>query len=190
MLLENPSSGFIPFTIVFCLAVALINGVLAWVRPKISRFSAHPKLPLFAWLNCAIFFVLAIYYIHMSMTSYTALQLSKDAKSNTEASVTAIFAFIRGPVKIDKDQIKSILVEKEWTSRKRGPENWYEVIVETKDGASIRPNWSISEKISDEYNNLARFVQEMQSQNLPLSFSYKDKQGKTHLTQSITDRPE
>lgn len=189
MLLENPSSNFLTFTILFCILVAIFNGVLAFVRPKIIKAPPRPVTHVFTWLNCAIFVVLASYYSYLSMTSYTGLQLSKDANGAGNSSITAIFAFVRSPLEIERDQLESIAVKQEWTQRKHGPENWYRIIIKTRAGQVIEPNWSISAKNKDEYTEFAKFVDEMKNQNLPLSFSYKDEQGRIHSTQSITERP-
>ncbi|MDX2108096.1 MAG: hypothetical protein SFY67_17000 [Candidatus Melainabacteria bacterium] len=123
----------------------------------------------------------------MAITSYTGLELSKkDEKSTIEAR----FALFRAPILIGQDQLKTIFVKQEWTQRKFGPEDWYEIVLENNDGTRLVPNWSISAKTKDEYEQLAQFVQEMQKRNLPVQFSYKDKNGKLHETKSLTERPE
>ncbi len=189
MLLENPSSNFLSFTILFCFLVAIFNGVLAFVRPKIIKVPPRPVTHVFTWLNCAIFLALASYYCYLSVTSYTGLQLSKDSNDAKNSSITAIFAVVRNPLEIKRNELQSIAVEQEWTQRKHGPENWYRIIIKTITGQVIEPNWSISAKNQNEYAKLAEFVDEMKSQNLPLSFTYKDEQGRIHSTQSITERP-
>lgn len=86
--------------------------------------------------------------------------------------------------------IKSVTVSQEWTSRKHGPENWYEVLIEKNNGTMLGPNWSISDKSKDELERLTQLVEQMQSQGLPLAFTYKDKNGKLHKTKSLMERPE
>jgi len=177
MLLENPSTSFVTYAIIFLFTVATINGVLAWFR----------KIHFMSWLSCIIFLGVGIYYLNLAMTTYTGLQLSKREE---QPAIEANFALFRGPVIYGKDQIKTIDIKQEWTSRKHGPENWYEIVVENSKGEKLEPNWSISDKSKSEYEQLTKFVQEMQIRNLPVHFSYKDKQGKMHETQSITERPE
>lgn len=178
MILENPSSNFISLATSICFFLATLSGVLA--RSK--------KTHLLTWLSCVLFLGVGISYLYLAMTSYTGLELSK--KEDNKSTIEARFALFRAPILIQQYQLKTIYVKQEWTQRKLGPENWYEIVVESNDGTRFIPNWSISAKTKDEYEKLALFVQEMQNRNLPLQFSYKDKNGKLHETQSLTERPE
>ncbi|MCW5823978.1 MAG: hypothetical protein KIT34_14330 [Cyanobacteria bacterium TGS_CYA1] len=177
MLLENPSTDFITLAVLFLFLVATINVVLASIKKKL----------LVSWLSAIVFTGIGVYYLYLAMTCYTALELSKNAQ---QPSLEARFALFHGPQTLSKEQIKSIYVRQEWTSRKHGPENWYEVLIESKAGKVLSPNWSVSDKNKEELEQLTRLVEQMQSQGLPLAFTYKDKNGKLHQTKSLIERPE
>lgn len=181
MLIENPSSSFIVIFIVFCLIAVVSTAVKALQKPKGY---------VWGWLACGLFSTISLYYVTLSMTSYTALEISQSDEPNSDCALTARFASARFPLTIRKGELRTILIEQKWTQRKHGPENWYEVILETRDGSKLRPNWSISENALVEYAQLVLFVRDLKEKNMPLSYSYTDKHGHTHLTHSITERPD
>lgn len=203
MLIDNPSKVLLYFAAGGSLSVAIIYGVLGVMAPRTTqrqlakflkrkdfeKFSEKPlcnKLMCFtSWFICLLMSYLSAYLINLSVTSYSELHLLEKGQS-----LTAKFVIIRAPKTITRDQLKSININQEWTLRKRGPEFWYEVVPETKDGTKLKPNWSISAKNTAEFARLVQFVEELKKLEFPLSFSYKDKQGKIHLTQSLMERPE
>lgn len=187
--------------VIFCPIVAILFIVFCWslsdskLERWINRYRkehgrSEIKIPAdktvlaMAYFQCLFISSIAGYLFYLHVTAYNSLSLSPDGKS-----LTATFAFIRGPEILASDQLKSVNIEQEWTNRKFGPENWYKVVPETKAGYRLEPNWSISEKGSPEFPKLLQFVEEMKRLGLPLQFTYKDKQGKTHQTQSLLERP-
>lgn len=199
--IENNSAPIAGIAVLFCPFVAILTGLLGWSlsnsklehwinqqRKKQGR--SEVKVPMdklgiaLCYFQSVFLTSIALYLFYLHVTAYNSLSLSPDGKS-----LTATFAFIRGPEILAAEQLKSINIEQEWTSRKFGPENWYKVVPETKAGYRLEPNWSISEKGSPEFPKLLQFVEEMKRLGLPLQFTYKDKQGKTHQTQSLLERP-
>lgn len=203
MFIDNPSKVLLYFAVGGSLSVALTYGFLGLIFERITqrrlakflkrkdfeKFSDKPignKLMYFmSWLICLLMSYLSAYLVNLSVTNYSELHLGETAQS-----LIAKFVIIRTPKTISRNELKSVNINQEWTQRKHGPEYWYEVVLETKDGTLLRPNWSISAKNTAEFARLEQFVEELKKLEFPLSFSYKDKQGKTHLTQSITERPE
>ncbi len=203
MFIDNPSKVLLYFAFGGSLSVAVLYGLLGWIAPRTTQrqlakffkrkdfenFADKPvgdKLMYFtSWLICLFMTCLSVYLVDLSVASYSELHLAE-----TDQSLTAKFVILRAPQTITRDKLKLININQELTQRKHGPEYWYEVVLETKDGTKLQPNWSISAKNAAEFARLVQFVEELKKLEFPLSFSYKDKQGKTHLTQSITDRPE
>lgn len=202
MLIDNPSKVLLYFAASGSLSVAIVYGVLGVMAPRITQrqlakflkrkdfenFSEKPvcnKLMCFtSWFICLLLSYLSAYLINLSVTSYSELHLLE-----REQSLTAKFVLIRAPITITRDELKSININQEWTRRKHGPENWYEVVLETKDGTKLQPNWSISAKNNAEFATLEQFVKELKRLEFPLRFSYKDSHDIKHATQSLLDRP-
>lgn len=202
MFIDNPSKVLLYFAAGGSLSVAIIYGVLGLMAPRITQrqlakflkrkdfenFSEKPvcnKLMCFAsWFICLLMSCLSAYLVNLSVTSYSELHLVE-----RDQSLTAKFVIIRAPKTITRDKLKSININQEWTVRKRGPEFWYEVVLQTTDGSELKPNWSISAKNTAEFAKLEQFVKELKRLEFPLSFSYKDSHNIKHATQSLLDRP-
>ncbi len=202
MFIDNPSKVLLYFAVGGSLSVAIIYGVLGVMAPRITQrqlakflkrkdFENYADKPVCntlmcftSWLVCLLMSYLSVYLVNLSVTSYSELHLAE-----TGHSLTAKFVIIRAPKTIAREELKSININQEWTKRKHGPEYWYEVVLETKDGTKLQPNWSISAKSTGEFARLVQFVEELKKLEFPLTFSYKDSHNNRHTTQSLLDRP-
>lgn len=181
MNIENPSIFNPGFVGLACFLLALTQGALAWhgSRGKLKKVAIAVL-----YLLCVFTLSISVFFIYLSTCTYQCLSVSPDGKK-----ITLTYSLIRSPLELQTEQLKTINIKQEWTSRKFGPEDWYEVIPETKDGRLSNPEWSISAKNEREFSNLTLLVDELKRMNLPLHFTYKDKYGKTHETQSLLERP-